>query len=31
MEAVTDLDWSYLESWAEELGVKVLLEQVKKR
>ena len=31
MEAVTDLDWSYLEAWAERLGVKVLLDQVKKR
>ena len=31
MEAVTDLDWSYLESWAQKLGVKVLLDQVKKR
>ena len=31
VEAVTDLDWSYLESWAVALGVKVLLDQVKKR
>lgn len=31
VEAVTDLDWSYLESWAARLGVRVLLEQVKKR
>jgi len=31
VEAGTDLDWRYLESWAERLGVKVLLEQVKKR
>lgn len=31
MEEVIDLDWSYLESWAERLGMKVLLDQVKKR
>jgi len=31
IEVVTDLDWSYLEAWAERLGVKVLLDQVKKR
>ena len=31
VESVTDLDWSYLEPWAVRLGVKDLLDQVKKR
>ena len=31
VEEITDLDWSYMESWAERLGMKVLLDRVKKR
>ena len=31
VEVVADLDWSYLEAWAEKLGVKTLLDQARKR
>jgi len=31
VESVTDLDWRYLEPWAVTLGVKDMLDQVKRR
>jgi len=31
VESVTDLDWRYLQTWGERLGMKDLLDQVKKR